>query len=416
MPPASPARNPPFSLLIKPASADCNLRCAYCFYLDRAGLYPETARHRMTDRVLERIIGTYLATDQPQYAFGWQGGEPTLMGAEFFRKVVELQKRLGRGGATISNGLQTNGLRIDGALARLMAEYRFLVGVSLDGPAEVHDVYRRCGRDRPTHRKVLAGIETLRANGVEFNILTAVHAANSRRGREVYRYLVDSGFLYHQYIPIVEFDPSGAALPFTIGGGEWGRFLCQVYDEWSRADVGRVSVRGFDALLAYLVDGATQICTMGRRCAWYFLVEHNGDVYPCDFFVEPGERLGNILEQDWPELLSSPRYQSFADRKSRLHPRCLACPYRELCAGDCVKNRWPAAGGPAEGEAPARLSWLCDGWRAFYDHVLPGFRRLARRVQRQQAEVLRGRLQAARLQYAHGPPAARPGRQDGRDG
>jgi uncharacterized protein len=376
-----------FSLLIKPAGADCNLRCAYCFYLPKGALYPRGSRHRMSDRVLQRLIATYMATAQPTYSFGWQGGEPTLMGVEFFRRVVRLQQACGRPGSVVANGLQTNGLLIDDELASLFAEYRFLLGVSLDGPEALHDLYRRTARGAGTYRRVLRGIELLRRHQVEFNVLVAVNAANVGRPRELYRFLVDNGVLYHQYIPILELDRRGDPLPFSVDPRGWGEFLCALYEQWY-PDAGRVSIRLFDALLSHLVDGVPAICTMGKDCRQYLLVEHNGDVYPCDFFVQPDLLLGNIMEREWPELLRSELYREFGARKSRWNDLCSACPYLELCAGDCPKHRFGEAGDPSA------LSRLCAGWRLFFEATLPGFRRLARRIQRRRSRELEVRMLA----------------------
>lgn len=368
-----------FSLLVKPASADCNLRCDYCFYLQKSSLYPGARRHRMTDEVLERMISTYMATPQPQYVFGWQGGEPTLMGIEFFRKVTALQKKYGRQGAIVANGLQTNATLIDDALAAHFAKYRFLAGVSLDGPAEIHNRFRRSGAGRGSHARVLKGIEALKRHGVEFNILTLVSAANVERGREVYRYLCDSGFAFHQYIPCVEFDDEGNLQPFAIRGEGWGEFLSEVFDEWSARDVGRVSVRLFDSILEYLVDGVRNVCTMQQDCRQYLLVEHNGDVYPCDFFVDESLRPGNVMTHSWEEMLESPVYAAFGSRKRETSALCGECEFLDLCAGDCVKHRLRA------GDDPTQLSWLCAGWKRFYSHALPRLREVALEIRRRRA-------------------------------
>jgi uncharacterized protein len=366
----------PFSLLVKPASADCNLRCAYCFYLDRCALYPEAGRHRMPSDVLERMIGGYLATPQPVYAFGWQGGEPLLMGPEFFRQVVALQQRHGASGAHVANGLQTNGMLLTDALAGLFAEYGFLLGVSLDGPPDIHDRYRRTADGRPTHADVLRGIGLLQKHRVEFNILVLVSAANVRRGREVYRYLRDQGFGFHQYIPCVEFDAGGRPEPFAITGRQWGDFLCAVFDEWVRSDTRRVSVRHFDSVVARLVGAPETVCHMQTNCCQYFVVEHNGDVYPCDFFVERDLRLGNVMADSWDALRETPAYREFGARKAAWSGTCARCRHVGLCAGDCLKHRLLP-----DPRDPRRLSWLCAGWRQFYDHTLGEFRRLAAAVE-----------------------------------
>jgi uncharacterized protein len=275
---------------------------------------------------------------------------------DFYRAVVDLQMKHGRRGAVVSNGLQTNGLLIDDRLAAQFARYRFLLGVSLDGPRELHDAYRRAPGGGSSHVQTIDGIETLRRRGVSFNILTTVNARNVDRPDEVYRYLVESGY-------------------FSVTGPQWGRFLCAIFDSWALSDVRRVSIRQFDAVLAYLVDGSHPLCTMGQDCREYFVVEHNGDVYPCDFFVEPGERLGNIMETGWEELLQSPRYRSFGRRKSP-PSHCQGCEFLALCRGDCPRNRPP---GPSGGAAP---SVLCAGWKMFYAHALPRLRTLARALRR----------------------------------
>lgn len=381
-----------FSLLIKPAGADCNLRCGYCFYLPKHSLYPATVSHRMAPEVLERVVSSYLATEQPQYSFGWQGGEPTLMGREFFREVTRLQRRCGRAGASVANGLQTNATLIDEPFARHLASYRFLVGVSIDGPPELHDHYRVGPTGLASHARVMRGVELLRRFGVEHNVLTLVNARTVSEGRGVYRYLRDQGFLYHQYIPCVEFTDGGALAEYAVTGEQWGRFLCELFDEWSAADVFRVSIRLFDSIIVRMVDGIANVCSMGRDCRQYFLVEHNGDVYPCDFYVQESTRLGNILETTWEELLGSPAYESFGTKKRQTHAACQSCEHLWLCAADCLKHRGPDL------SDPARLSHLCEGWKRFYDNALPRLRAIASRV--------------SRTRPRQDPDAARSGRND----
>lgn len=362
----------PFSLLIKPASADCNLRCAYCFYSGVPHPYPGSGPCRMSDPVLECVISGYMATEQPQYVFCWQGGEPTLMGLEFYRRVVELQQKHGRSGARVANALQTNATVISSEFAAHLAAYNFLVGVSLDGPAEIHDRFRVETAGRGSHEATLRGMGCLRQQGVEFNVLTVVSSANVRRGRQVYGYLRDMGILYHQYIPCVEFDEHGQPLPFTISAGEWGDFLCEVYDEWVRGDTRRVSVRLFDSILALMVDGTRNLCQMADECCQYFVIEHNGDIYPCDFFVKPGLKLANAEKCSWERLQASSTYKDFGRRKSEWGQTCRRCNYFRYCSGDCPRNRL------SQGKATPRLSWLCRGWRQFYGHALPGLQDLAR--------------------------------------
>ena len=373
----------PFTLLIKPSSADCNLRCDYCFYLEKSHLYPQTARHRMSDEVLEKMIKSYMATPQPVYSFAWQGGEPTLMGLEFFEKVITWQKQYGRSGARIGNGLQTNATLITDELAALFGKYQFLVGCSLDGPASLHDRYRRSQGGKPTHAQILQGIETLQRHQVEVNILTLVSQANVAHAREVYRYLVEQGFSYHQYIPCVEFDEHGELLPFAISGEEWGEFLCTLFDEWYRRDTQSVSIRHFDSLLTKMIDGIANVCTLGQNCCQYFVVEHNGDVYPCDFFVEPCLRLGNILEHSWEDFLQSPTYLEFGAQKRQWNSHCDTCEYLDLCLGDCLKHRLYA------GNPPQNLSALCAGWQRFLRYSRKRLEKLADKIRKQrQRETL----------------------------
>ena len=358
----------PFSLLLKPASADCNLRCPYCFY---AGKHPSATARRMSREVLDRVISSYLATEQPQYVFGWQGGEPTLLGVDFFRAVTELQQRHGRAGAVVSNGLQTNGTLIDDALAEHLRAYNFLVGVSLDGPAEVHDFYRRDAAGGGSHAAVLGGVACLRRHGVEHNALTLVTPANVGRAAEIFSYLAEQGFFYQQYIPCVEFDGRGAPLPWTISGEQWGEFLCALFQEWRR---GGVEVRLFEALLARLLRQPAPLCHLGNNCCQYFVVEYNGDVYPCDFFVTPETRLGKVGEDSWEALQQSPAYREFGAAKAQWSERCSDCGYQQWCAGDCLKHRY------RNGADPRALSWLCAGWRQFYRTCLPELRALADRL------------------------------------
>ncbi len=384
----------PFSLLVKPAGADCNLGCAYCFYRGRAALYPGAAR-RMPPEVLERMIRSYLATDQPQYVFAWQGGEPTLMGQGFFESVTALQERHGRPGAWVANGLQTNATLLTDGLARHFAAYRFLLGVSLDGPPLVHDRFRRAAAGAGSHAAVLRGVDCLRRQGVAFNILTLVSQANVRRAREVYRYLKGQGFLFQQYIPCVESAPDGGPASYGIGGEEWGAFLGELFDEWSAADTRRVSVRLFDAIVSRLADGRAGVCHMENDCRQYFVVEHNGDVYPCDFFVEPDLRLGNIMTDGWETLQASPVYAEFGRRKTQGIAPCRRCEWFDLCAGDCPKHRRPGG--------QDAVSRLCLGWRRFFARAMPRLRELA-------ADVIRERA-AAPARPGSNPRCGSPGMQ-----
>ena len=366
----------PFSLLVKPASADCNLGCEYCFYLSKKSLYPETTKHRMPDSVLERLIKTYMETDQPSYSICWQGGEPTLMGTDFFSKAVEFQKKYGSARARISNSVQTNATLITDEMAALFATYNFLVGCSLDGPEKIHDLYRRTTSGNATHKNVIKGIEILKRNNAQFNILTLVSKANVNHANEIYHYLKTLGIFYHQYIPCIEFDENKNLLPFAITGEEWGRFMCDIFDSWYSRDTFSVSVRNFDSILTKKIDGINNVCVMEDNCCRYFVVEHNGDIYPCDFFVEKPLKLGNIMETSWKEMINSPAYQKFGAKKNLWNEKCTTCGHLELCAGDCLKNRM-YIGNPAQ-----NISWLCPGLKYFFKHTQSKFDRLSEKIKK----------------------------------
>jgi uncharacterized protein len=285
------------------------------------------------------------------------------MGLDFFRKVVALQKRYGSKGAIVSNGLQTNATSIDDELARHFARYSFLLGCSLDGPAGVHDHYRRTIRGKDTHETVLSGIQTLKQHGVEFNILVLVSKSNVERPAEIYQYLKGKEFYFQQYVPCVEFDEDGRLLPFAINDREWGEFLSVLFDQWYPHDMHKVSIRLFDSVLQKMVDGTVNACHMDRNCCQYFVVEYNGDIYPCDFFVEAPLKIGNIMDTGWDEALESAIYREFGSQKSDWNLKCQTCDCLNYCRGDCLKNRLYA------GNKARNLSWLCEGWRQFYRYT-----------------------------------------------
>lgn len=361
----------PFSLLIKPASADCNLRCSYCFYLDKSALYPESKKHRMSFEVLEKIIFSYMTTEQPQYSFCWQGGEPALMGIDFFRRVIQLQEKYGKRGAVVTNSLQTNGTMIDDEFATFLSKYNFLVGISLDGHREAHDKYRISASGHGSHPAVLRTIEILKKRNVDFNILTLISSVNVNRAKQIYHYLCELDLFYHQYLPCVEFDSNGTPFHYTITGSEFGNFLCGIFNEWISKDVYRVSIRIFDSIIQLMLKGNPSICHMMNDCCQYFLVEYNGDVYPCDFFVESQRKLGNIMDVAWEKMLTKDEYLNFGSQKKLWNERCSQCEYLRYCAGDCLKYRL------YKDNVPYTLSWLCEGWKKFYSYSLPFFRSIS---------------------------------------
>ncbi len=331
----------------------------------------------MAENVLERLIRSYLDSAQPVYSFVWQGGEPLLMGHPFFERVTDLQMAYARRGAEVSNAVQTNGMLLDDRLARHFRACRFLTGVSLDGPKRLHDAARLDAAGHGSHEAVVKGVECLRRNHAEFNILTLVSKHNVATPVEIYDYLThEIGANFLQFIECVELDGEGRVAPYCIEPREWGAFLCEVFDRWyEKKDTRKISVRLFDTIIAKLVTGVDICCTAGSDCRQYFVVEYNGDVYPCDFHVLPELRLGNVLTHTWDELADSAMFKEFGARKRETHSACGSCPYFRFCAGDCPKNRVGHTGVSAN-----KLSYLCEGWRIFYGHTLTRFEKLAATV------------------------------------
>ena len=358
------------SVLIKPAGPDCNLACRYCFYLDHARLFPEAAPHRMDEAVLAATVRQVLGAGSPQVSFGWQGGEPTLMGLPFFERAVELEKQHGRGGQTIGNGLQTNGLLIDESWCRFLREHQFLVGLSLDGPEPVHDRYRLARSGQPTWGRVMDAAKRMLDGGVEVNALAVVTDRSAECPREVYEFLRDTGLRYMQFIPCLEPEPRPAVGPseFAAGPERLGRFLCTVFDAW-RADFrdGRptTSIRWFDSVFATYIGVQAMECTLLPECGCYVVVEHNGDVFACDFFVEEEWKLGNVQAGTLADMLNSPQQARFGRRKAELAAACQACPWLPHCRGGCPKER------------TGQRSRFCDAYRMFFAHADSFFRELA---------------------------------------
>ncbi len=361
------------SVLVKPVSADCNLSCTYCFYSPKARLYPEAKIHRMSDRVLRELIAQAIAVSPERISFCWQGGEPTLAGLEFYRRAVEYQELFRAPGQVVENSLQTNGILIDEEWARFLSRHRFLVGVSLDGPRELHDYYRRDRSGRGSYDRVMRGISYLRRFGVEFNILVLLNDRNVKRPRDLYRFLLGQGFRYLQFIPCVEKDPgSGDIASYSITPEQYGRFLCELFDEWTRKGVPDVYIRDFDDILISYVTGVTPSCVFSEECGRYVVVEYNGDVYPCDFYVEPGWLLGNIMERPLDEILQTEKFRRFRSRKARLAERCRGCRWLQYCHGGCPRH-WEITG--------FSHNYFCPSYQMFFKHSHEGFLRLKRIVE-----------------------------------
>ncbi len=380
---------PPFHLLVKPTGARCNLACAYCFFLSKDQLDPGSA-FRMRDDVLKAYAEQlFEAHDGPEVIVAWQGGEPTLMGVDFFRRAIDYIETYRKPHQQVAYTIQTNGTLLDDAWCAFFKEHRFLVGLSLDGPKAIHDAYRVNRGGSGSFDLVLRGWERLQAHGVDVNVLCAVHAANADRPLEVYRFLRDElGARFLQFIPIVERVRSGLEAACISAGarGEgnrplyaqtgsrvstrsvtaarFGRFLCTVFDEWVRRDVGAVFVQAFDVALASWM-GQHTLCIFSPTCGAGPVLEHNGDVYSCDHYVEPGYLLGNILHTRLAELLACDRQRQFGhDKLSLLPSYCRNCEVVSACYGECPRNRFIDTPDGQPG-----LNYLCAGYKTFFTHV-----------------------------------------------
>jgi len=358
--------------MLKPKGPICNLNCAYCYYLSKEQLYPNSD-FRMSDELLEEFTCQYIEAQRvPEVTFGWQGGEPLLMGLDFFRRAVELQELYHRPGRRVINALQTNGVFLDGEWCRFFREHNFLVGLSLDGPRELHDAYRVDKGSNPTFDRVMSSVALLKKYGVEFNILTTIHAANADHPLEVYRFLRDEvGTQFIQFIPIVErdndtgFQEGERVSERSVTGRRYGDFLIAVFDEWVRRDVGHVFVQIFDMALAAWMGQRQGLCVFQESCGLALVLEHNGDLYACDHFVEPRHRLGNIQETPLVEMVGSEQQRQFGLAKRDTLPHyCRDCEVRFICNGGCPKNRVLRTP-----DSEPELNYLCAGYKAFFTHI-----------------------------------------------
>lgn len=384
-----PTPPPAFHVMVKPRGALCNLDCAYCFYLTKEQLFPESSFH-MSEAVLESFTRQYIQAQRvSEVTFAWQGGEPTLMGLEFFELAVALQQQYCPSGIKISNSFQTNATLIDDDWARFFRRHNFLLGVSLDGPAGLHDLYRLDKGGQPTHARVLAGIEHLKRHGVQFNILACVNDQAAQHPLEVYRHFRDEiGTQFIQFIPIVETlnASSGIASSRSVSGRAYGRFLNAVFDEWVRRDVGRVYVQIFDTALGIWSGQPAGLCVFAPTCGTGLALEHTGDLYACDHYVSPQQHLGNIMETPLAELVTSPRQVQFGqDKKTTLPKQCWECPVLFACRGACPKDRILTT---PQGESG--LNYLCEGYKAFFTHIDAPMRRMADllRMRRPPADIM----------------------------
>jgi uncharacterized protein len=376
-----------FHLLTKPVGPICNLDCKYCFYLEKEKLYPGENQWRMSDAVLDEYVRQYILSQPvPEINFAWQGGEPTLLGVDFYRKAVALQQRYA-GGRTIFNAIQTNGTLLDDEWCEFLAANGFLVGLSIDGPEELHDIYRVDKRQQPTFAKVMHGLELLKKHGVQFNTLTVVNRANSQRPLEVYRFLKGIGSEFLQFIPLVEraapaamqaagydfaapplpgeTEHSSAVTPWSVEAGQYGIFLCAIFDEWVRRDVGRTFVQLFDVALGNWMGLGSSLCVFAEKCGGAMAIEHNGDIYSCDHYVYPQHRLGNLMNTSLGGMVNSPQQMKFGgDKFDSLPKYCRECEVRFACNGECPKHRFIRTPDGEEG-----LNYLCAAYKKFFTHI-----------------------------------------------
>ena len=378
-----------FHLMLKPAGSLCNLDCNYCYYLDKADIYGGR-EPRMSPEMLETVIRKYIeANDVPEVQFNWHGGEPTLLGLDFYRRAVELEKKYA-GDKQVFNTIQTNGTLIDADWARFLRENDFLVGVSIDGPRDIHDRYRKDKGARPTFDKVIEGIRILNGEGVRFNTMSTVNNASRGRGLEVYQFLKSLGGFYQQYMPVVEHvkyplgpkgepnrkvrpyivapeTPGAQLAPWSVDSLSFGKFMTDIFDYWVCNDVGQCFVGLFDATLANWCGVKPGSCVFGQTCGENAIIEHNGDIYPCDHFVYPDRLLGNIAQSDIATLMDSEKMLRFGiDKRNSLPRKCRACKWLFACNGECPKHRFNFS---EKGETG--LNALCEGYTHYFSHVAP---------------------------------------------
>ena len=372
----------PLYVMLKPVGAACNLTCNYCYYLEKSNLYKHQPKRQMSEELLERFVKDYIeAQTMNEVVFTWHGGEPTLRPLSFYQKAVELQKKYA-GGRVIHNSLQTNGTLLTDEWCRFLKENNWLVGISIDGPEELHDRYRRDSQGKPSWKRVMEGIRLLQHYGVEWNAMAVVNRYNADHPQAFYRFFKSIGCQYIQFTPIVERNVQHAdgrhlasindaddapVTDFSVTPEQWGNFLCGLFDEWVKQDIGKVFVQIFDSMLANWVGVAPGSCIYAKECGHAGVMEYNGDVYSCDHFVFPQYKLGNINEHTLIEMLYGEKQRRFSQLKYNKLPRqCKECRWAFACHGECPKNRFvnDRYGNPG-------LNYLCEGYRRFFEHIAP---------------------------------------------
>ncbi len=372
----------PLYVMLKPAGAHCNLACKYCYYLEKNKLYPTAQRHLMSDEMLEQFTREYIeAQTMNQVLFTWHGGEPLLRSIDFYRKAISLQQKYA-GGRRIDNVIQTNGTLLTDEWCEFFAQNHWLVGISIDGPQPDHDHYRLTAAGKPSWKKVMQGIKLLKKHGVEWNAMAVVNAYNANHPLEFYRFFKENGCQFLQFTPIVErltrhedgrtlaslADKDEISLSeASVAPEQWGYFLCAIFDEWVRKDVGRIFVEIFDCTLANWMSISPGICAYSKECGHAGVMEHNGDVYSCDHFVFPEYKLGNIRDHSLIDMLYGEQQQEFSRLKHSSLPRqCKECDMEFACHGECPKNRFMK-----DKYGDSGLNYLCPGYYHYYQHVAP---------------------------------------------
>jgi len=379
------------------------MSCGYCFYRPKASLYPAASPRRMPLPVLAELVRQYAAIGGRTCSFCWQGGEPTLMGVGFFREAMGWMARFGTPGQIMANSIQTNGLLLDGEWAEFLARGRFFVGLSIDGPAAVHDRWRRDAGGAATFTRVLRAARLLERHGVPFNVLAVVTRETADAPEEAYDFFLESGLRHLQFIPVAPLaeaasggvSPDGETpmSPESVPPEAWGRFLCRLFDRWAADDPPAASIRTFDGFLALAAGEPGAECLFGEKCARYAVVEHNGDVYPCDFLVEPEWKLGNLMREPLWTLLRGGRWEAFQALKPARAAACGACAWVDWCGGGCPTHRRVV---PGDGVMAGRPSYFCASYKAFLAHAGDRLRGLAESIRRATPEARPGELRADR--------------------
>lgn len=356
----------PLYVMLKPAGPACNLKCDYCYYLQKTALYPDHKKYLMADDVLENFTRQYFASQtMREVMFTWHGGEALLRDIDFYRRALYYQQRYGKG-FTVDNSIQTNGVLLTDEWCRFLKENNFLVGISLDGPEHCHDKYRRYTNDKPSFKEVMRGLSLLQKHNIEYNILSVVNDYNVDHPLECYNFFKQTGSSFVQYIPIVE-RIGNTVSGHSVSPDKWGNYLIAVFDEWVRKDVGRVFVQHFDSTLASWVGVAPSVCMFAKSCGHAAAMEFNGDLYSCDHFVYTNNKLGNIRTSNLTQMMYSQQQDKFGKAKfDTLPTKCLNCKFLFACYGECPKNRFEDTASGEQG-----LNYLCEGYYRYFEHVKP---------------------------------------------